>query len=182
MGILDKFKKEKEKTPEYDPLNIKITDVRKGFILDYDLHSWIVIEEYKYDWGDNCFTKELKLECDNDSIFLNIDDSDQLDLSICKKVRIRNIDDELPERIIKKGKPPKKLEYDGKTFYRDSESPGYFKDMSKDDDWLEFQSWDYYDDSEKYIITIEQWDDEEFDASYGQVVNEIDFSNIIPGE
>ena len=43
MGIFDVFKK--DKGPDYDPTNIKITDVRPGFILEYDLKTWEVAPE-----------------------------------------------------------------------------------------------------------------------------------------
>ena len=45
--MLNFFKKKKE--PEYDITNITIHDLDFGFILDYDLKSWVVKEVYEYE-------------------------------------------------------------------------------------------------------------------------------------
>ena len=42
--------------------------------------------------------------------------------------------------------------------------------------------WDYTDASEDNTLTIEQWDEDEFEASVGQYVNEYEFSHILPRE
>ncbi|MFO7863967.1 MAG: hypothetical protein R6U85_08220 [Salinivirgaceae bacterium] len=49
MGLFDLFKSKKS---DYDVTNMKITDLKKGFVFEYDLKTWLVDEEYKYDWGD----------------------------------------------------------------------------------------------------------------------------------
>ena len=65
MGLMDiisnLFSKKKEKA--YDPLNIKVTDLKKGFVFDYDLKTWEVQEVYQYDWGNNFFSYEYKIDC-----------------------------------------------------------------------------------------------------------------------
>ncbi|MEO1099612.1 MAG: hypothetical protein AAFX57_17950, partial [Bacteroidota bacterium] len=57
MGLFDFFKK-KEKEPEYDVTNLKVSDLDHGFILEYDLKTWEVKEVYEYDWGNNNFSQE----------------------------------------------------------------------------------------------------------------------------
>ena len=181
MGIFDVFKK--DKGPDYDPTNIKITDVHPGFILDYDLKTWEVKEEYQYDWGNNYFTREFKLEEVDDLIYLYIDDNDELDVSVSRKVKIRALGEDIPEHIVKHQEAPKKILYEGMEFFLDKESPGYFSDDPKNEDsWTELISWDYYDKTEEFIVSIQQWGDKEFDAAYGKVVKPFEFSNIIPGE
>ncbi len=180
MGLFDIFKK-KEKL-DYDPLNVKITDLQKGFILEYDLKTWIVSEVYKYDWGDNFFTSEFKVDCENDSLFIHLEQDDELEITLSKKVKIRSIDEDLPEHIIKNEHPPKKLTYNGKQYFKDKESPGYFKNITMNTGWTEFISWDYYSEDEKEIITIEQWGEREFEASIGRVAKEFEFSNILPAQ
>lgn len=180
MGLFDFFKK-KEK-PSYDPTNIKITDLQKGFVVEYDLKTWVVKEAYEYDWGDNYFTREYKLDSGDDVIYLHVEYDDELYLSVTKKIKLLSIDEDLPEQIEKNERPPKKILYKNKTFYLDEESPGYFKDLSDPaKDWVELISWDYYDEEDKEIINIEQWGDREFDAAYGQVIKEYEISNILPG-
>ena len=181
MGIFGIFKK--KKGPDYDPSNVKITDLRRGFILDYDLKTWEVKEEYEYDWGDNYFTREFKLDSGDDIIYLHMDENDELSLSVTRKVKIRSVDEDLPEHIIKHQEAPKKIHYDGRDFFLDKETPGYFSgDPENDDSWIELISWEYYDNNEEYILAVEQWGDKEFAAAFGRVVKAFEFSNIIPGE
>lgn len=179
MGLFDIFKKKKKE--EYDPNNIRITDLKKGFMLDYDMKTWEVKEMYEYDWGDNFFSFEYKLDCGDDVVYLSVEQEDDVELSIMRKVKIRAVGEDLPEEIAKNEVPPKKLNYNGLTFYKDGESPGYFRNMDeKPEESTEFISWDYYDESEKNVITIEQWGEREFEAAVGIVAQEYEFSNILP--
>ena len=180
MGLFDKFKK-KEK-PHYDPSNIKITDLRVGFMFDYDLNTWQIKEEYEYDWGDNYFTREYKIEAADDVAYLHIDYNDEGSMSLSRKLKVRALGENIPEDIIEKKRPPKKIDYKGTTYYLDKESPGYFSDDPSDDDsWVEFISWDYYDSDEKLVACVEQWGEREFEASHGKVVKDYEITNILPG-
>lgn len=173
------FKKKKE--PDYDPLNIRVTDLKLGFIFEYDLKSWEVLEEYTYDWGDNYFSKEFKISSGADIMFLSVDEDDIIELTLQKKIKLSSIDGDIEGEIIKHKMPPKKIIYKGVDYYRDSESPGYFKVEHTEKDWLEFISWNYYNEEEDRVLTIEQWDDREFEASYGKVIKEYEISGITPG-
>lgn len=178
MGIFDIFKK-KETT--YDVTDIQIVDLDKNFIFDYDLSTWIVKAVYEYDWGDNYFTKEFKVENEKDTLFLNIDNDDELVISLSKKERIVNIDENLPDYIIENKKPPSKIEFEGKTFLLEDENPGYFNDWEDDkDNWIELISWDYIDKSEEFTLCIEQWGERKFEASSGKIIKEFEISNIYP--
>lgn len=178
MGIFDRFKK---KEPTYDATDIRVVDLDKNFIFDYDLSSWIVKSVYEYDWGDDYFTKEFKIENDKEAAFLNIDNDDELILSISKKERLVNIGEDIPDYIVKHKTPPNKIDFQGKTFMLEEENPGYFNDWSEDkDNWIEFISWDYIDKSGEFVLSIEQWGEKKFDASYGKIIKEYEISNIYP--
>src|SRR5690606_571966 len=99
MGLFDFFKK---KEPDYDPANLRIEDLRAGFLFEYDLKTWIVKEEYRYDWGDNYFTKEFKVDAGTDSAYLHIDANEDVFITLTRKVRIRSIRDDIPEVIKEK--------------------------------------------------------------------------------
>lgn len=136
---------------------------------------------YKYDWGDNYFTREFKIENDKDTFFLNLEEDDELVLSISKKVRLVSIGDDLPDHIVRHQKPPSKIEYEGIIYLLENENPGYFNDPEKDkDNWIELISWDYIDKSGEFVLCIEQWDEREFEASVGKIVKEFEISNIYP--
>jgi len=181
MGLFDIFRK-KEK-PDYDPTNITVKDLKKGFIFEYDLKTWVVREAYAYDWGDNYFTKEYKIDCGDEEAYLHIDDNEDIFITLTKKVRLRTLDEDLPEKIIEKQRPPKKIQYKDITYYRDSENPGYFNATPDNDkNWTEMISWDYYDEEGKNVVNVEQWGERDFEAAIGQVVKDYEISNIIPGE
>lgn len=176
------FKKKKDKEDElhYDPTSIQVTDLRKGWIVEYDGKTWEVEEEYEYDWGDNYFSYEFKLVCETDTIYLSVEEDDEVDLQVTQKLNFGKLDEEVEEKIRKKGRPPKQIEFNGTTFFRESERPGYFRNVHEDRDWIEFIAWEYYDDSEKFALNIEQYGENEFEASFGIVAETHQFSNILP--
>jgi hypothetical protein len=180
MGLFDKFKKKQEL--HYDPSDIKIKDLRVGFMFDYDLKTWSIKEEYEYDWGDNYFTREYKLEAADDLAYLHIDNNDEGSMTVSRKLKVRALGEDIPEEIVEKKQPPKKIEYKGTSYYLDKESSGYFSDDPEDDNsWVEFISWDYYDSEQKLVAAVEQWGAKEFEASCGTVVNDYEITNILPG-
>lgn len=182
MGIFDKFKKKK---PEYDSTNIKITDLNTGFVFDYNLTSWRVVETYIYDWGDNFISKEFKIDNGDDIRFLSVEDDDELTIIISEKVKVRAINEDIPEHITENDKPPKSLNYKDMKFYLEETSPGYFrntKHKDEDENWVELICWDYFDDNDKFNISIEQWEENRFEASFGKVIQEFEISNILPAE
>jgi len=180
MGLFDKFKK--KEAPHYDPNNMKIEDLRVGFMFDYDLNTWVITEEYEYDWGDNYFTREYKLEASNDIAYLHIDYNDEGSMALSRKLKVRALGEDLPEQINENKRPPKKIEYKGVAYFLDRESPGYFSDEpDNDESWTEFISWDYFDAEGKRVACVEQWGEREFEASCGVVVKDFEITNILPG-
>lgn len=172
------FKKKQE--PDYDPLNVQVTDLKKGFIFDYDLSQWEVLEEYTYDWGDEFFTKEYKISDGDKTLFLSVEDDDEIEISIHEKIRLSAFEEDIEQAIADRKRPPKKVHCQGDTFTREEESPGYFNDGG--DQWVEMISWDYYNGDESKIVTIEQWGEREFEASLGKPIEAFEIHNITPAE
>lgn len=174
------FKKKKDVKIDYE-----LTDLNVGFVFEYDLETWVVKESYEYDWGNESFSYEHKVTNGKDTLYLAVEVDDELYITLSKKVPTAKIVEGLSKYVSENKQPPEKLEYDGKTFYFDEESAGYYRDMSKgtgrdDDDWTEFISWDYYDEDEEYNINIEQWDEKSFEVSYGKMLKAFQISNILP--
>lgn len=183
MGFFDNlFGKKKKEEEEVDPLNIKLIQLKKGYILDYDLSSWEVKEVYNYDWGDQFFTKEYKIFNGKDSRYLHVEEDDELELTLSEKIKPTTIDPDIPEHIVKHGHPPKKIHFKGKNYRLESESPGYFNEDDKPDQWVEHISWTYYDEEEANTLNIEQWGEREFEASVGKVLKEFEISNVTPSK
>lgn len=177
MGVFDFLKKKKE--PEYDVTNLNVTDLNLGFVFDYDLKSWVVKEVYKYDWGKNNFSKEFKIDAGDETAYLNVADEGELFISISKPIKIQKLGDGLREEIRKNEAAPEKLEYEGVTYYLDEDSAGYFNDVSANNpDWEELVSYDYLNEEETLCLNITQWDERNFEASAGKVIQAYQISNI----
>ncbi len=176
------FKKKKEE-PSYDVTDLKITDLDVGFIFDYDLKSWVVREKYEYDWGSNNFSHEYKVDSGDDVAFLSVEDDGNLNLSLVRSIKIRKIDEDVADEIVRNEKAPRMLHYDGDTYHLDSDSAGYFRDCGKKtEDWEELMAFEYYTEDEDKVLSITQWDEQTFEASAGVTLEPHQISNIIPGQ
>lgn len=179
--MLNFFKKKKE--PEYDVTNLQITDLDVGFLFDYDMKSWIVKETYEYDWGDNNFSKEHKVDSGDEVAFLSVEDEGELNLSLSKTIKIRKIDEDVADEIVKNEKAPRQLHYEGEQYFLDADSAGYYRDCAKkSEDWEELMSFEYLNEEEDKLVCITQWDEQTFEASAGIVLKPYQISNIIPGQ
>lgn len=177
------FKKKIQKPEEerhYDPLNITVTDLRKGFVFEYDLEEWLVEAEYLYDWGNEHISQEFKVTTGTETYYLSVDKEDDLEIGIFEKLKLSAFDVDISGEIVKNQEPPFKLVHENMTFTRESENPGYFKDAQTGGEWEEMIAWNYYDSEEKYSITIEQWGERKFEAAFGKLIQEHEISNILP--
>ena len=178
--MFDFFKKKKE--PAYDVTNLSIRDLDFDFIFDYDLKSWMVKEVYEYDWGNNNFSSEFKVDSGDEVAFLSVEDDSEMEISLTKAIKVREIDEDIVKILTDTKKAPDQLHFDNEVYYLSSESAGYFRDCGKKtEDWEELFSWEYYSKDEEKIISITQWDERTFDAFAGIVLEPHQISNIIPG-
>tara|TARA_B100000809_G_scaffold22902_1_gene20041 strand:- start:8043 stop:8594 length:552 start_codon:yes stop_codon:yes gene_type:complete len=180
MGIFDIFKKKKEER-HYDPTNITIRDLGKGYIFEYATETWTVTALFEYDWGDNFFTREFVIKNGNEEKFLHIEDDGGLTVTLSEKVKLRKLGEEVCDKIDSKGKPPKKINFEGVKYFLDEKSNGYSKEIDAAE-WGELISYDYLDEQEEKVLCIEQYGDENFEVSKGIVINELAISNILPVE
>ncbi len=173
-----KKKKEEESKRLYDPTRVTVKDLVKGAFLDYALETWEVKAVYEYDWGDNFFSNEFQLSTAEDSIYLSVEEDGELFITVTRKIIIHDIEEDVVTYILKNETPPMKITYQGETYYRKSENIGYYRNV-ENEEWSELVSWTYFDRSQEKIISVEQWGEQEFEASAGKVVQEFEFSSII---
>ncbi len=172
-------KKDKEEEGR-SALDMTIRDLKVNDFIDYELESWQVRHVYRYDWGNNFFTQEYQLDNGKEKIYVHIDDDDELEINVSKKAKIFQINDLLVDHIIEHEEPMKRFQYNDKTFYYDSESPGEVCEDGEDE-WSQFINWEFTDEDETETITIQRWGEREFEAYVGKPAQEFEFSNIIPG-
>lgn len=184
MGLFG-FGKKKKEEESYNPLDLKVTDLKEGFLFDFDMESWIVKEAYEYEWGNNFYSKEYKVDNGTQKMFLSVSEEDELEIVMSEKIKVSRIDEDVVDEIKDRERPPKTIHYKGQKFYRESAEEGYFRELKEgvdreSADWDRLISWEYYDEEEESVLTIEQWGDDEFEASLGVCVKEFQISNIIP--
>lgn len=173
------FRKKKEETDALDPLDITLNSLKPGYVLDYDLKTWRVSAHHYYIYdGDRI--DEWELSSADDVMYLEAEKDDGITYSLSHKIRLSDIDADIRGHIQKHDDPPEEIIYQGVTYYADSSSIGrYYKNGQGAGD--EFITWDYLDDSEKRTLSIEQWSDDQFEASAGEIVEDYQFTNILPG-
>jgi hypothetical protein len=177
MGIFDIFKKKEEK--HYDPTDIKVTDLENGYLLDYDFETWTVTKMSEYDWGSNFFTREFTITSKDKVRYLHIEDDGKLIITLSEEIKFRKLGVEVLDHIELNGKPPKKINFLGITYFLDEKSPGFYRN-TENESWEELISFDYLDDDEKKCLSISQWGDDDFEASFGEIIKPMDISNILP--
>jgi hypothetical protein len=180
MGFLDIFKKKnQEEQPHYDPTNIRAIDIRKGWLFDYDAKTWEVIEEFEYDWGDNIFTYEYKIQSGAEVLYMFVEENQEIYCTFTTKIKFARLGESVEQHLLDYSKPPSQITYENTKFLRERESPGYFRSL-EDEDSVEVMLWEYFDEAEAKILLIHQWDESDFEASVGVIEREDAISNILP--
>lgn len=181
--MFDWFNKKNDDNHKFDKSNVGIQHLTIGWYVDYETKTWEVKDHYEYDWGKDFFTDEFKLVAigTNETIYLHIeqDGDNTWECTLTNEFNISTMEEDVPAYIIANETAPRKIDYKGKTFFRAEESYGYFRSI-QDEEWDEFVGWDYYDEAEKEILSIEQWDEKDFSAAYGKVVEYDAFTNVLP--
>ena len=118
----------------------------------------------------------------SDEIYLSLENEGELEIVLANKIRLIKLGEDLDDQIVANERPPKTITYEGVKYYRDNESPGYYRNTAttEREQSIEMITWDYYDDDEEKSISIEQFGEREFEAYIGVYVEEYEFSNIIP--
>ncbi len=179
MGIFDIFKKKEEEETHFDPTNIKVTDLEKGYLLDYDMETWTVKKMAEYDWGDHFFSREFLIESRGKTRYLSIEEDESLEIIISEKIKFRKLGQDVISYFENHDKFPNLIIYKGTSYHFDEQSPGYYRDVESED-WSELISFDYENDAETHFLTIEQWGENEFEVSIGKKVKPFEISNILP--
>jgi len=179
MGIFDIFFK-KDKKNERDPLNLSLSTMQSGDYVDYDMRTWQVKQTAHYEWGANDITKEWQLVSGNETIYLEMESGDESSWSISKKINIAQLGDNVRKAIIDNGDPPESIGFDGTEYSMVVSGGGFYYEHGKPLS-QKLLKWDYSDDSGEKFISIEQWGENEFDASEGISAHEYQFNNITPG-
>ncbi|MBW1709820.1 MAG: DUF4178 domain-containing protein [Deltaproteobacteria bacterium] len=180
MGFKDLFKK--KGAPRLDPLSdLTLSNLKKGYFVDYDLRTWEVTACNYYEFGEGDVTREWQLKDDEETIYLELESDDEQYWSLNRKIPFGRLGSNIKDYILENGDPPDEIVFEGETYYLDETGAGhFFKDELEPGQ--EFIRWSYVDDPGKKLLDIEQWGEKDFEASVGEQVEEYQFTNILPRE
>ena len=182
MGFFDKlFGKKKEERGEVTLWSLEIGDH-----LEYFLESWEVIDECRYDWGNNDVSAEYTLNTGSKKVFLNVaGDNYQPEINVSTAIKIHDlVSDSLnvKEYIVENDEPPKFIIFRDKKYRFDSEYLGVCYEGEDDDEGSELVSWEYLSEDKENTLSVERWGEYEFEVSIGKNVNVFEFSNFVPSK
>ena len=182
--VFDFFKNKKAELQkeEFRIEDLVLSKLKVGFLVDYDLKTYRVSACNKYQWNEGGVSDEWELTSGSESSFLERSEEDgEVEWSFCHKLPISNLEGDIADEIEHNEDPPEKVVLKGETFHFEEDDIGeFFRDGSKEG--LSFVSWDYSDEQGKQFLTIEQWGEKKFDMQLGTVVEEFQFTNILPSE
>ena len=166
------FLKNKKDKPSSQPESIE--ELQVGDLVDYYMKSWETEEEGEYDWGNNEFSKEFKLNSGDEVMFISLYEDDELEISAFQKILWNAIDGDLRASINEYGKPPRELVKDGVKYFLSDSGMARYRNVTKNKAWSDFEFWDYEDESEDKIVSIECWDGD-WEISAGEYTEAFEF-------
>ena len=187
MKFLNRLFKQDDKeagADERDPLHLKLSDLRPGDYVDYDLKTWKVEAVHRYDFGDGDVVNEWELVSGRERRYLEREEEDGESWSLSRKIPLAALDGAVREHILQHDDPPEKVTYKGTTYYLDSSAGGHFFPnvyAQTAEPQRELIHWDLIDEDDENFLAIEQWGEDEFEAAAGTYVEEYQFTNILPG-
>ncbi len=180
MGFFDFLKKDKKEEETEPQGDLTLSDMKKGFMVDYDMKTW-QIEAYDcYDWGDGNLSYEWQLRSFDEILYLEYEHDDEAYWSLSRKIAFSRLGPKIKQHILETEDAPDEIVYEGKTYYLEETSGGHFM-KSCQGEGAEVLTWNYEDDDGEALLCIEQWGEREFEASIGFPVQEYQFDNILPG-
>ena len=181
MSLWQKLFGKKDERADLDPLSdLTLSNLKVGYLVDYDLKTWQVKSQSGYTFDDTK-TQEWELDAGDDSFFLEREEDDGVEWNISRKIDFPTLGQSVREHIRQHDDPPEEIEYQGIHFRLVESGAGYYHPNGRvaGDEMI---YWDYSDASEDNTLTIEQWGEDEFEAAVGKYVNEYEFSHILPRE
>jgi hypothetical protein len=176
--------KKKEEEDSFDPLSdLSLPLLKPGYVLDYDLKTWQVTAHNRYDY-DGDWTDEWELTCTEGVLYLEREVDDDETWAVYAKISLPDIKEDVRASIMEDEDPPNTVTFDGVAYEAESSDAGHFHrggEKATGGSGKEFVNWTYVDDSEKKVLVIEQWGENDFAASAGEFVKPFQFSNILPG-
>ncbi|WP_020528964.1 DUF4178 domain-containing protein [Flexithrix dorotheae] len=174
-------KKPRVFAPPYDPTQIKVENLKTGFMLDYQFKTWDVTGEFQYDWEDGSTEKNFKIKSGLDTVLINVKpDDQQFKITHFERINFYAISNALEIEIHFRDKPRNIFEFQGEQFYRENTLNGIYFNLSEKNIGTRVKVWEFLNADRNEIIRIEKTGAKEIRTFKGKNISPFEFSEILP--
>lgn len=180
MAFKKWFGKKEEEGNFFDPTSdYTLATMRVGYLVDFEGETFEVTGYSTFDY-DGYPTEEWVLTSSDKVCYLEREDDDgEIHWTFTLNISIADIDGDVAVSIMESEDSPETLTYNGDTYNLTDSGAGLYKENGEGPG-EEFISWAYREDSERLVLVVTQWGERDFKAAAGMVVNEYEFTNILP--
>ena len=179
MGLTDRLFGRKPKEDAPDPLaDLVLGKLKVGYLVDYDLRTWKVTGYARYRFsGLDDDLEEWELTASGEQRYLErAGDA----WSLSRRIAVGDIAGDVRRHILDHDDPPERIVFEGAEYRLDASYAGHmFPDGAGAGEPL--VRWEFADEAETAFVGVEQWGETEFTAAAGRVVEEYQFTHILPG-
>ena len=155
-----------------------LATMQVGFLVDYDLKTWEVTGIGTYDY-DGYRTEEWELTAGSDVYFLERARADGRTVwTLSHAIDFNAIEGDIAAAVAATGDPPESLRFEGLEYAGEESDAGIYC-ADGEGEGREFVSWSYAA-TDGQLLFISQWGEREFSAYAGIVVEEYQFTDILP--
>jgi len=180
MGLRDRLFGSKTPEEPPDPLaDLVLEKLKVGCLVDYDMQTWQVTAYARYTFsGKDDSVEEWELTAADQQRYLELADGAW---SLSRKIAIGDISGDVRQHILDHEDPPDRVVFEGTDFRLDASYSGQMV-ANGAGDGTDVIRWEFVDGSESTFVGVEQWSETEFAAAAGFVVEDYQFSHILPGQ
>ena len=179
MGLTDRLFGKKKADDEPDPLaDLVLGKLKVGYLVDYDLQTWQVTSYCRYTFsGKDDSVEEWELSAGGEQRYLERADGGW---SLSTKISIGAIEGDIRRHILDHEDPPGRIVFKGAEYHLDASYAGqmYLDGKGTGENVIR---WEFLDEAETSFVGVEQWSETEFAAATGFVVEDYQFTHILPG-
>lgn len=158
-------------------IEYSVADIKKGFILDYDLRSWEVKDVAVYTWDNGVKEYEYHIFDGRQNLFLGYAPSDNT-VNIFWEAVMDKVWPQARENIRKeKDLTAMEFEYEGKKYHFAGEGVAMIKNSTEK---FEMQNWLFESSDGENIISFNKYEDKTLGVYVGKWLEFHQISNILP--
>jgi len=171
----------RQKQTEYNPTNLTLKNLLKGYILSYNLKNWEVIYEAQYDWENGESDKLYRFSGeDNSDIILYVREEMGLIIPYLEnRLQTNSATQAFAKLDVQTA--PLELDFDGTKFRKQNYTEGKMF-VSGSANYTELVQWFYVGENTHKSLRIIQFKHGEVTLFAGKKSKEVEFSNILPSE